>query len=73
MPKEKIIHFFFDILIAVLLLLFILSLLWLMNGSLETAPTSEQQDKARVGAILSIIMTGIPCLICVAVRVKRRK
>lgn len=73
MLKVKIKRFFGDILIAVLLFLFILSLLWFINGSLEMLPTVEQQDKARLGAIISMIITGVPCLIFTVVRVKCRK
>lgn len=73
MSKYKLIRYFCNILIAILLLLFILSLLWFINGSLEMTPTAEQQDKARIGAIFSMVIIGISCFICVVARVKFRK
>lgn len=73
MLKVKIKRFFCDILIAVLLFLFTLSLLWFINGSLEMVPTVEQQDKARLGAIISMIITGVPCLIFTVVRVRGKE
>lgn len=73
MSKYKLIRYFCNILIAILLLLFILSLLWFINGSLEMAPTAEQQDKARIGAIFSMIIIGISCFICFVARLKFRK
>jgi len=73
MRREMIIRIVCDVLIAVLLFGFILSLLWYLNGSLEMCPTEEQEDKAKIGALFSMIVFGIPCFVCVAVRAKHRK
>lgn len=68
MDKRVIVRLFWDVLIIVFLLGFILSLLWYITGSLETMPTEEQQEKARMAAVLSMLVTGVPCMICAAVR-----
>lgn len=73
MSKYKLIRYFCNILIAILLLLFILSLLWFINGSLEMTPTAEQQEKTRISAIFSMVIIGISCFICVVARLKFRK
>lgn len=68
MNKTVIVRLFWDVLIIVFLLGFILSLLWYTMGSLETMPTGEQQEKARMAAVLSMLVTGVPCMICAVVR-----
>lgn len=68
MDKRVIARLFWDVLIIVFLLGFILSLLWYATGSLETMPAEEQQEKARLAAVLSMLVTGVPCMICAAVR-----
>ena len=73
MRKAKIIRLILDMLIAVFLLAFVLALFWYTGGSFETAPTEEQQEKAQIGAIFAMIVTGIPCIACAAVRMKYKK
>lgn len=68
MNKTVIVRLFWDILIIIFLLCFILSLFWYATGSLETMPTEEQQERARAAAIFSMLVTGVPCMICAAVR-----
>lgn len=68
MNKTVIVRLFWDVLIIVFLLGFILSLLWYTMGSLETMPTEEQQEKVRMAAVLSMLVTGVPCMICAVVR-----
>lgn len=68
MNKTVIVRLFWNILIVIFLLGFILSLLWYTTGSLETMPTEEQQEKARAAAVLSMIVTGVPCIICAVIR-----
>lgn len=68
MDKTVIVRLFWDVLIIVFLLSFILSLLWYTTGSFESMPTEEQQEKARIAAALSMFATGVPCMICAAVR-----
>ena len=73
MQKKKIMRIILDIFIAVLLLCFIFSLYWLIHGSFEMMPTEEQQEKARIGAMLLMIGSGVPCIACIVVWVKCRK
>ncbi|MBQ7822108.1 MAG: hypothetical protein IJ391_07485 [Clostridia bacterium] len=73
MNKAKIVRVICNILIAVLLLGFVISLLWYMTDSLEMMPTQEQTDKARLSAALCMAVFGLACALCVAVRVKYRK
>lgn len=68
MNKKVIVRLFWNILIVIFLFGFILSLLWYTTGSLETMPTEEQQEKARAAAVLSMIVTGAPCIICAVIR-----
>ena len=68
MNKTVIVRLVWDMLMIIFLLGFLLSLLWHTTGSLEMAPTGEQQEKAQIAAIFSMIVTGIPCLICAVVR-----
>lgn len=72
MSKVKIVRFFWDILILFFLLGFILALFWYINGSFEMVPTGEQQEKAQMGSILLMIMTGVPCSACIAARIVKR-
>lgn len=68
MDKRVLVRLFWDVLIVMFLLGFILALLWYTTGSLETMPAEEQQEKARIGAVLSMLATGVPGVICAAVR-----
>ncbi len=68
MSRTIMIRLFLDILIIIFLLGFILSLRWYTTGSLETMPAEEQQEKAQIAAMLAMIMNGVLCVICAAVR-----
>lgn len=68
MSKTVIVRLIWDILIVVFLVGFVLALLWYTNGSLETMPTEEQQEKAQIAAVCSMIVTGIPCMSCIVLR-----
>ena len=68
MKKTTVIRLVWDILILFFLLGFVFSLDWYTQGSLEMAPTEEQQEKAQIAAIFSMIVTGVPCIICAVVR-----
>lgn len=69
---QKIIRLLLDCFIIVLTLLFLLSLLWFLSGSLEMVPTEEQQNKARLGAVLLMLLFGVGDIACIAARIKRR-
>lgn len=77
MRKKKIVRLMIrivlDILIATLLLCFLFSLYWYVNGSFELVPTEEQQEKVQAVSMLSMVMCGVPCITCIAVRVKCKK
>lgn len=68
---QKIIRLLLDCFIIVLTLLFLLSLLWFLSGSLEMVPTEEQQNKARLGAVLLMLLFGAGDIACIAARIKR--
>ncbi len=62
-----------DLLIILLLLGFILSVICLFTGSLEQFPTDEQMEKARIGAAVMTLLTGLPCAVCIYLRIRGRK
>ena len=70
MRKRTIVRLIWDAWSAFFLLGFILALLWYINGSFEVAPTEEQQEKARMGAAILMIVTGAFCAACAAARIK---
>lgn len=71
--KAKIMRIVCDILIAIFLLGFILFFLYHMNGSLELYPTEEQEEKIKVMTMLLMIANAVPCIACLAIRIKYRK
>lgn len=44
-----------------------------MNGSLELYPTEEQEEKIKVMTMLLMIANAVPCIACLAIRIKYRK
>ena len=68
MRKAKIIRFICNILIVVFLLGFVFALLWYQCGSFEMVPTEEQEEKTQIAAILLMIVNGVLCGACIAVR-----
>ena len=62
------VRIFVDCCIVVLLALFVLSLLYFCTGSLEMVPTEEDQAHAMVAAIFGVIVTGVPCAVCIGLR-----
>ena len=62
-----------DVAIIVLSLFFLLCLLYFINGSLEIDPTQEDQEKIRTVMAALMFMSGIPCIACIAVRIRCRK
>lgn len=68
MRKAKIIRFISGILIVIFLLGFVFALYWYQYGSFEMIPTEEQQEKAQIAAILLMIVNGVLCGFCIAVR-----
>ena len=62
------VRIFVDLCIVVLLVLFTFSLLYLHIGSLEMEPTEEDQGKALVAAVFGMIVTGVPCAVCIGLR-----
>ena len=70
MFDKKRMRIIFNILIIVFSLMFFLAVLYYINGSLEMIPTKEQQEKARIGAIVLMLVTAVPLLVCVVIRFK---
>lgn len=62
-----------DAAIIVLSLFFLLCLLYFINGSLEISPTQEDHEKVRTVMAALMLMSGILCIACIAVRVRCRK
>lgn len=62
------VRIFVDLCIVVLLVLFAFFLLYLHTGSLEMEPTEEDQAHALVGAVFGMIVTGVPCAVCIGLR-----
>lgn len=70
MPWKR---FIWDIAIVLAGLLVLFGLRWLVHGSYEWVPTAEQQDKARIGAALYLILT-VPVLVwCIFMRLQQKK
>lgn len=62
-----------DILIVLSVCVFLLALCWFLNGSLEMFPTEEQQEKARIGAMLLMAVSGISTVIFTTIGFRIRK
>lgn len=62
-----------DAVIVLLSLFFLLCLLYFIDGSQEISPTEEQNEKIRVVMAALMFLSGIPCIVCIAVRVRCRK
>ena len=58
------------ILWIIICIIFLLGLLYLFTGSLEWFPTPEQQEKARVTAIIMMVMPVISGIILFLTRKK---
>lgn len=66
--EKKIRRIFCNIAIVVLILCFFVGLLWLVMGSLEMEPTAEQIEKARIGALCVMSVSGLGLLGTVLLR-----
>ncbi len=73
MTKNKIIRILCDIFIFLFLVLFILSLLYFLHGSLEMNPTEERQEGIRMFTLSMMFLSGLPCLLCICIRRKYKK
>ena len=70
---KKIARIVIDILIVVFIVLFLLSLLYFMIGSLEMNPTEEQQDKIKIVTAFLMLFFGILSIGCIGIRVKLKR
>lgn len=66
--EKKIRRIFCNIAIVVLILCFFVGLLWFVMGSLEMEPTAEQIEKARIGALCVMSVSGLGLLGTVLLR-----
>lgn len=62
------VRIFVDLCIVVLLTLFSFFLLYLHTGSWEMKPSEEDQGKVMVVTTIGMIVTGVPCAVCVGLR-----
>ncbi|MCI8526866.1 MAG: hypothetical protein HFF17_13335 [Oscillospiraceae bacterium] len=62
------VRIFVDLCIVILLVLFAFFLLYLHTGSWEMVPTEEDQGKALVVSAFGMIVTGVPCAVCIGLR-----
>ena len=69
MKRDKIVCTMCNILIALLLPSFLFSLCWYFSGSLEMVPTAEQEEKAKLSAIIVMIITGTTCIACIIIKI----
>ena len=70
MKRAKLVRLVCDIWIIVFVLGVIRALSWYLGGSFETAPTEEQQEKARIGAAVLMAVAGALCTVGIVVRIK---
>ena len=54
----------------IICIIFLLGVLYLFTGSLEWFPTPEQQEKARITAIIMMVIPIISCIILFLTRKK---
>lgn len=73
MDTHKMIRRLCNVGIGILFPCFLAGLIWLMTGSLEMEPTPEQIEKARISAMVFMLVTGVPCIACIYFRIKYRK
>ena len=70
MPWKR---FIWDIAVVLAGLMVLFGLKWLFHGSFAMVPTEEQQSKARIGAVLYLILT-VPVLVwCIFMRLQQKK
>lgn len=73
MSKAKIVRIICNIFLILFLIGFVLSFVYLIHGSLEIAPAQEQQNKARLGAFVLMLMFGAPLYVCITVKMRYKK
>lgn len=69
MRKTKIIKVVLDIFVIAFLICFCFSLLYWINGSFEISATEEQQEKAKLAAVLLMGVSGLLLAACSAARI----
>lgn len=70
MGEKKTLRLILNVLIVIFFLGFLLGLLYFLHGSLEMFPTEEQQDKAKLAAVLIMAVMGILSITIAVVRAK---
>lgn len=71
--KSIIINTIFNILISIFTLLFLLSLLWFINGSSESFPTAEQEEKIKIFSGFIMFIFGFMDFISISIKISFRK
>ena len=62
------VRIFVDLCIVVPLVLFAFFQLYLHTGLWKMVPTEKEQGKALVAAVFGMIVTGVPCAVCIGLR-----
>jgi len=62
-----------DVFLAIVLICFIFSIAYFVNGSLEMVPTEEQQGKTKIVALLISIIFSATEVILVLLRLKLKR
>lgn len=70
---KKILKYVIDIFIILFFIAFLLSLLYLISGSLEMNPTQEQQGEVRLVSVIFLCISAFLVVICVGLRMKLRR
>ncbi|MBR5950463.1 MAG: hypothetical protein IKZ87_03415 [Actinomycetaceae bacterium] len=71
--KNRTLRIVLNILIVLSALGFLAGLLYFVNGSLEMFPTAEQEETARIVAIVIMVSNALLCAVCIIARTKTRK
>ncbi len=60
------------ILVVLLLIGFLVSLMWFLNGSLEMYPTDEQEEKAKMTSLFFMIFFASTSIACIFPTIKKK-
>lgn len=70
---KKLLRIVVDIFIILFFIVFLLSLLYFISGSLEMNPTQEQQGEVRLVSAVFLLFSALLCIVCIGIRMKMNK
>lgn len=70
---KKLLRIVVDIFIILFFIVFLLSLLYFISGSLEMNPTQEQQGEVRLVSAAFLLFSALLCIVCIGFRMKMNK